>query len=74
MSFAKKHHQWIIKEFKPYIGDIVTEVRAGIGNFSELLLRSGVKLLLAFELSENMYPVRKRSRGVTVQWINYVKT
>jgi len=56
MSFARKYHEWIVKEFKPYIGDTVAEVGAGTGYFSDLLLGQGVKRLVAFEPSENMYP------------------
>jgi SAM-dependent methyltransferase len=33
----------------------VAEIGAGIGNFSSLLLKKGVKQLVAFEPSENMY-------------------
>lgn len=72
MSFAKKYHQWIIKEFRPYIGDVVAEVGAGTGDFSELLLRSHVQELVAFEPSENMYPLllEKLQANPTAQAIN----
>lgn len=55
MSFAQNYHQWIIEEFKPYLGDRVAEVGAGTGNFTELLLEN-VGHITAFEPSENMYP------------------
>ena len=58
MSFAKNYHQWIIDEFKPYLGKSVAEVGAGNGNFSELLMPH-VKNLIAFEPSSNMYPLLK---------------
>lgn len=55
MSFAKNYHDWIIDEFKPYLGENSAEVGAGIGSFSQLLLPM-IKHLTAFEPSENMYP------------------
>lgn len=56
MSFAVNYHRWIIKNFKPYLGGDVAEVGAGSGNFSLLLLEEA-KHLIAFEPSENMYPI-----------------
>lgn len=58
MAFATNYHKWIIDEFKPYLGQSVAEVGAGIGNFSELLVEH-TKHLVAFEPSENMYPLLK---------------
>jgi SAM-dependent methyltransferase len=57
MSFAKNYHGWILKEFQPFLGDVVAEVGAGTGNFSQILLCSHIKQLMAFEPSGNMYPV-----------------
>ncbi len=64
MSFATNYHNWIIDEFRPYLGKSVAEVGAGTGNFSSLLVGTGIKRLVAFEPSENMYPVlRDRMAG-----------
>ncbi len=56
MSFARNYHQWILEEFMPYIGEEVAEVGAGVGNFSDYLLKSTAKHIAAFEPSDNMYP------------------
>lgn len=56
MSFARNYHQWIIEELMPYIGEEVAEVGAGVGNFSDYLLKSTAKSITAFEPSDNMYP------------------
>jgi SAM-dependent methyltransferase len=55
MSFAHNYHKWILTEFSPYLGDIVAEVGAGMGNFSEFLLGDGIQQLVSFEPSENMF-------------------
>ena len=70
MSFAKNYHDWIVDEFSPYLGDLVAEVGAGTGSFSELLV-DRVDRLVAFEPSQNMYPELARvfagnSKVVTV--------
>jgi SAM-dependent methyltransferase len=57
MMFARNYHRWIFDAFSPYLGDAVAEVGAGIGNFSRLILDSNVKRFIAFEPSENMYPL-----------------
>jgi SAM-dependent methyltransferase len=59
MSFAVNYHRWIIKELAPYLGQTVAEVGAGMGSFSKLLLETGIKRLIAFEPSENMYCLLK---------------
>lgn len=56
MSFARNYHEWIFSEFRPFLGDAVAEVGAGIGSFSQLLLRARIRQLSAFEPSENMFP------------------
>jgi SAM-dependent methyltransferase len=55
MSFAENYHQWILDEFRPYLGERVAEVGAGTGNFSAFLLQAGVKQLSAFEPFGNMH-------------------
>lgn len=72
MSFAKNYHAWIIYEFKPYLGDSVAEVGAGTGNFSSFLVDAGVKRLMAFEPSHNMFPLlaSRFNSSPTVDTIN----
>jgi SAM-dependent methyltransferase len=57
MSFALNYHRWIMDELAPFLGESVAEVGAGTGNFSKLILDTGVGRLTAFEPSENMYPM-----------------
>ncbi len=57
MSFARNYHAWILDEFAPFVAGRVAEVGAGSGNFSKLLLASGIDSLTAFEPSDNMYPL-----------------
>ena len=59
MSFANNYHQWIVDEFRRYLGDTVAEVGAGTGNFSTFIVAAGIKRLFAFEPSTNMYPLLK---------------
>jgi 2-polyprenyl-3-methyl-5-hydroxy-6-metoxy-1,4-benzoquinol methylase len=60
MSFAVNYHKWIMAEFHPYLGNSVAEVGAGIRNFSRLVLNTDIKKLIAFEPSQNMYPLLER--------------
>lgn len=60
MTFAYNYHQWIFDAFSPYIGDVTAEIGAGTGNFSRLILNSGITQFIAFEPSENMYPLLVR--------------
>jgi hypothetical protein len=57
MSIAVNYHRWIVGEFEPFIGEIVAEVGAGSGSVSKLLLEKPIKRLVAFEPSENMFPL-----------------
>ena len=62
---ARRYHDWILREFKPYIGNAVAEVGAGTGHFSERLLNLGIEQLDAFEPSENMFPLlHERLRSI----------
>ena len=38
MAFAMNYHRWIIDEFEPFLGETVTEVGAGMGSVSKLLV------------------------------------
>ena len=55
MSFAVNYHRWILDELKPFIGDHVVEVGAGIGSFTELLLELEPQSLALVEPSEMFY-------------------
>jgi SAM-dependent methyltransferase len=71
MSEAQNYNRWIIDSFAPYLGDSVAEVGAGIGTISELLLATGVKRLVSFEPSKNMFPLladklRQQDRAIVI--------
>jgi SAM-dependent methyltransferase len=57
MSFAANYHQWILDEFRPYIGKKVAEVGAGSGNFTRMLLQTPLERLIAYEPSSQMFPL-----------------
>ncbi len=64
MSLAPNYHEWILREFSPYLGTKVVEVGAGSGTFSFILLRRPVEKLFAVEPSLEMYPLLvERFRG-----------
>jgi len=52
MSFAVNYHNWILDEFRPFLGKNVVEVGSGTGSFSELLLREKPEILSLIEPSE----------------------
>ena len=52
MSFAVNYHQWILEEFRPFLGKKLVEVGAGTGNFSEMLLAEKPENLALVEPSE----------------------
>lgn len=63
MSFAVNYHKWILREFRPFLGENVVEVGAGSGDFSTLLLEEKPKTLNLVEpsamfeqLQENISP------------------
>jgi len=51
MSFAVNYHKWILREFRPFLGENVVEVGAGSGDFSTLLLDEKPKTLNLVEPS-----------------------
>ncbi|MFT5139751.1 MAG: SAM-dependent methyltransferase [Lysobacterales bacterium] len=57
MSFAANYHKWIMASIRPYLGNSVAEVGAGIGDFSKLILDTEIESLQSFEPSQNMYPL-----------------
>ncbi|MCU1289296.1 MAG: putative Methyltransferase family protein [Acidobacteria bacterium] len=52
MSFAVNYHNWILDEFRPFLGKNVVEVGSGTGSFSELLLAEKPEVLNLVEPSE----------------------
>ena len=52
MSFAVNYHNWILDEFRPFLGKNIVEVGSGTGSFSELLLRENLDSLNMVEPSE----------------------
>ena len=52
MSFAVNYHNWILEEFRPFLGKNIVEVGAGTGSFSELLLEGKPEILNLVEPSE----------------------
>jgi SAM-dependent methyltransferase len=54
MSFAPRYHDWILDHFEPYVGSNLTEIGAGTGTFSEILLHRFNRPLTMVEPSESM--------------------
>jgi SAM-dependent methyltransferase len=56
MSGASNYHRWILEIFKPYLGKHLVEVGAGIGSFSDLILKHHLcESLSLVEPSDAMY-------------------
>ena len=55
MSFAENYHHWILAEFMPFLGNVVAEVGAWTGNFSQLLAATRINRLVAIEPSDDLY-------------------
>lgn len=56
MAEAANYHRWILDFFKPYLGQHLVEVGAGLGSVSELILgRHSCQTLSLVEPSEVMY-------------------
>ncbi len=57
LALAQNYYAWVLRQFAPYLGPRVVEVGAGIGTFSEFLLRAQiVKELIAIEPAANTFP------------------
>jgi len=65
MSFTVNYHNWILEEFRPFIGKDVVEVGAGTGSFSALLLNENPKTLSLIEPS-GMFEELRRNIGKSV--------
>jgi SAM-dependent methyltransferase len=56
MAGASNYHEWILGVFKPFLGQHLVEVGAGLGSFSELILRhNSCQTLSLIEPSDGMY-------------------
>lgn len=70
MDGASNYHRWILETFKPFLGQHLVEVGAGLGTFSEMLLQhleaklrhAGFKIILSnyFDLP-----------GILPWWVKY---
>lgn len=54
MSNAPNYHNWILDKFAPYIGNHLTEVGAGTGTFSTVVLDRFTKPMTLIEPSKDM--------------------
>ena len=59
MSFAVNYHQWILEEFRSYLGGRIVEVGAGTGSFSALLLETDPTSLVVVEPSGMFQALRQ---------------
>jgi SAM-dependent methyltransferase len=64
LAGARNYYGWLLRRFSPYVGAEVTEVGAGTGTFSELLLSlPQVKRVTAIEPSANNFPLLAQRLG-----------
>lgn len=57
LQSAKNYYRWIAQQFRPYLGEVVAEVGAGIGTFSEVILaQPKVRKLFLLEPAGNAFP------------------
>jgi SAM-dependent methyltransferase len=61
MSFAVNYHRWILERFKPFLGRRVTEVGAGTGLFSRMLMNYPLESLTLVEPSDEMYAILRET-------------
>jgi SAM-dependent methyltransferase len=61
LSEAKNYYAWVMCQFEPWLGPTVIEAGAGIGTFSDFLLKSPkVQNLIAIEPAANTFPELER--------------
>jgi SAM-dependent methyltransferase len=65
LAEAKNYYAWVMRQFEPWLGHTVIEAGAGIGTFSEFLMKSPkVSDVIAIEPAGNTYPeLEKRFAG-----------
>lgn len=54
MALAHNYYRWIMREFRPHLGNAVCELGAGIGTFSSLLLEEDIHRLILVEPAHNL--------------------
>jgi SAM-dependent methyltransferase len=54
MAMAHNYYRWIMREFRPHLGNVVCELGAGIGTFSSLLLEEDIHRLILVEPAHNL--------------------
>jgi SAM-dependent methyltransferase len=54
MALAHNYYRWIMREFRPHLGNVVCELGAGIGTFSSLLLEEDIHRLILVEPAHNL--------------------
>jgi SAM-dependent methyltransferase len=74
MSFTVNYHNWIIDEFRPFIGKHLVEVGAGTGSVSSLLLGENPETLALVEPSEMFELLKQNITGVNVSFYNSIFT
>lgn len=55
MALAHNYYRWIMREFRPHLGNVVCELGAGIGTFSSLLLEEDIHQLILVEPAHNLF-------------------
>ncbi|MGH9872947.1 MAG: class I SAM-dependent methyltransferase [Pyrinomonadaceae bacterium] len=64
MDCAHNYHRWILGIFKPFLGQHLVEVGAGIGSFSQLILEQHqCETLALVEPSQDMYQELETNAG-----------
>ncbi|CAF0705317.1 class I SAM-dependent methyltransferase [Candidatus Methylacidithermus pantelleriae] len=53
---GRQYYQWLLEEFRGYLGKVVAEVGAGVGTFSRALLQEKIETLWALEPARNLLP------------------
>lgn len=54
MALAHNYYRWIMREFRPHLGNVACELGAGIGTFSALLLEEDIHRLILVEPAHNL--------------------
>lgn len=68
LRFATNYYRWLLNEFRPALGEVVLEVGAGTGTFSEFLLSAGIQRLICLEPAQNLIPdLQQRAAGKPVE-------
>ena len=58
LSGATNYYTWILRHFAPHLGRRIIEVGAGVGTFSEFLLRvAAIETLILVEPADDLFPL-----------------